>query len=63
MIVGYTANTFVNKTTFHESPVSTLNDAIFYEQLKLGKNPLKEVQLNYNDVELKDSYLLLWDEQ
>ena len=33
ILVGYTTNTFVNKTEFENNPVSTLNDAIFYLQL------------------------------
>ena len=35
---------------------------IFYEQLEMGRNIRKEVQLNYNEVELKDSHFLIWDE-
>lgn len=62
MLVGYVSNTFVNKTMFGEDPIVTLNDVIFSEQLELGRNIRKEVQLNYNEVELKDSHFLIWDE-
>ena len=64
MFVGYMTNTYVNKTQFDASPISTLNDVIFYEQLYLDmdKRVIKEVQLNYNEVELKDSYFLMSDD-
>ena len=65
MLVGYVSNTFVNKTMFArtgEDPIVTLNDVIFWEQLEMGRNIRKEVQLNYNEVELKDSHFLIWDE-
>lgn len=62
ILIGYVSNTFVNKTEFTNDPISTLNDVIFYEQLLPDKNIRKEVQLNYNEVELKDSYFLIWDE-
>ena len=29
--IGYMSNTFVNKTEFDQSPISTLNDLLFYE--------------------------------
>ena len=63
MFVGYMTNTYVNKTTFDGNPISTLNDVIFYEQLynDFDKRVIKEVQLNYNEVELKDSYFLVSD--
>jgi len=54
--MGYVSNTFVNKTMFGDDPIVTLNDVVFYEQLQLGRNIRKEVQLNYNEVELKDSH-------
>ena len=31
VLAGYTTNTFVNKTEFNDSPIVTLNDAIFYD--------------------------------
>ena len=62
MLIGYVANTFVNKTQFEGNPVRTLNDVIFYEQLDIDEHLGREVQLNYNEVELKDSYFRLWDE-
>ena len=31
ILVGYVANTFVNKTQFESSPIRTINDVIFYE--------------------------------
>ena len=47
---------------FEEDPVVTLKDVIFYEQLEHSRNIRKEVILNYNEVALKDSYFLVWDE-
>lgn len=55
-------NAFVNKTEFDENPVRSMNDVIFYEQLNYVEHLRKEVLLNYNEVELKDSYFLIWDE-
>ena len=31
ILVGYVANTFVNKTQFDTSPIRTVNDVLFYE--------------------------------
>ena len=36
-----------------------MNDLIFYEQLNVVEHIRKEVKLNYNEVELKDSYFYL----
>ena len=60
MLVGYVANTFVEKTMFDQSPIRTINDLLFYEQLNFVDHVRKEITLNYNEVELKDSYVLLW---
>lgn len=62
ILIGYAANTFVNKTMFEESPIATLNDIVFYEQLDINQRQRKEVQLHYNEVELKDSHFRFWDE-
>ena len=40
-----------------------MNDVIFYEQLNPDDNLRKDVQLNYNEVELYDSYFRVWDQQ
>ena len=40
-----------------------MNDVIFYEQLDPDNNLRKDVQLNYNEVELYDSYFRVWDQQ
>jgi len=63
MLVGYVANNFVDKTEFSESPIRTLNDLLFYEQLNFVEHVRKEIQLNYNEVELKDSYFQIWSQQ
>lgn len=62
LLLGYVTNAFVNKTEFHDNPVRSMNDVIFYEQLNYVEHIRKEVHLNYNEVELKDSYFLIWDE-
>ena len=62
IMIGYMANTFVNKMQFEKSPIDTLSDMLFYEQLSVGENIRKEIQLNYNEVELKDSFFLIWEE-
>ena len=36
IVFGYMSNTFVNKTTFNENPVNTLNDIVFAEMLTYG---------------------------
>lgn len=42
-MIGYMANTFVNKMQFEESPIDTLSDMLFYEQLSVGENIRKEI--------------------
>ena len=61
IVFGYMSNTFVNKTTFNENPVNTLNDIVFAEMLTYGDQVQKEVMLNYNEVDIKDSYFHMWD--
>ncbi len=43
ILIGYAANTFVNKTMFEESPIATLNDIVIYEQLDINQRQRKEV--------------------
>ena len=47
---------------FDKDPIVTLNDIVFYQQLLRDKKYSKEVLLNYNEVELMDSYVLLFEE-
>ena len=60
--MGFVTNTFVDKTMFDKDPIVTLNDIVFYQQLLRGNKYSKEVLLNYNEVELMDSYVLLFEE-
>lgn len=50
MLIGYAANTFINKTMFEDNPMATLNDIVFQEQLQPDKHMRKELLLNYNEV-------------
>lgn len=61
ILTGYVTNTFVDQEIFGESPIRSVNDLIFYEQLDVINNLFKEVKLNYNEVQLKDSYFHVWD--
>lgn len=50
LLLGYVQNTFVDQDIFDGSPVKSLNDLIFYEQLNFTDHIRKEITLNYNEV-------------
>ena len=56
------ANNYVDKTEFDVSPIRTLSDLLFYDQLNRVEHVRKEISLNYNEVELKDAYFMFWAE-
>ena len=60
-LLGYVSNSFVDQDIYGESPVKSLNDLVFYEQLNYKDHIRKEIMLNYNVVQLKDNYFQVWD--
>lgn len=60
-MLGYVENTFVDQNIFNESPIKTLNDLTFYEQLNFYDHIRKDINLNYNEVQLKDNYFQFWE--
>ena len=62
ILTGYVTNNFVDQDIFNESPIRSVTDLVFSEQLDQFNNIRKEVKLNYNLVQLKDSYFQIWDQ-